>query len=253
MRRVKCFSRAPVNLESWTTASTSETPPHERRAISRMILAASAAVSVERVGTAVVLLLARRWPGLRRSGPRPGTCRLSSRSSPPRRLQPIGRGRGPRGGPRHRTCRPGRSGPCEGRGSARGDRCRSGHRPGTGRLSRSRKAAADQLRLVGRVQATRDMLHVKTELLDLVESGCEEAVDAGQQPLPKRDTNFCLVDGPEREVREDPGRAGVAAAKAAVSLGAASEMDAQAAVLQHRSTGSAPTLPGSRREQRGHK
>ena len=55
MRRLKFLSKSPVNLGSWTTASTSETPSHERRDISRMICTASAAVSVERVGMAVAL------------------------------------------------------------------------------------------------------------------------------------------------------------------------------------------------------
>ena len=52
MRRVNSLNSALVNLGSWSTTSTSGIPSPERRAISRTIRAASAAVSVARVGTA---------------------------------------------------------------------------------------------------------------------------------------------------------------------------------------------------------
>ena len=51
MRGVNSLNGTLVNLGSWSTASMLGTPSHERRAISRMNRAASAAVSVERAGT----------------------------------------------------------------------------------------------------------------------------------------------------------------------------------------------------------
>ena len=52
MRRVNSLNNVLVNLGSWSTTSTSGTPSPDRSAISRMMRAASAAVSVVRVGTA---------------------------------------------------------------------------------------------------------------------------------------------------------------------------------------------------------
>ena len=52
MPLAKARNTSLVNLGSWSTTSTSGKPSPERRHISRMISAASAAVAVARVGTA---------------------------------------------------------------------------------------------------------------------------------------------------------------------------------------------------------
>ena len=56
MRSMKSLNSALANLGQWSTTSRSGTPSAERGAISSMTRAASAAVSVERVGTAWTLL-----------------------------------------------------------------------------------------------------------------------------------------------------------------------------------------------------
>ena len=81
--------RIHVNLGSWST-SPSGTPSPERSAISRMIRASSAAVSVERVGTAWTVDLAEEVVDVQSPTP----SRPSSQSTPitPPRLEGSGRG-----------------------------------------------------------------------------------------------------------------------------------------------------------------
>jgi hypothetical protein len=55
----KARNTSLVNLESWSTVSASGKPSPDRRHKSRMIAAASAAVAVERVGTACTLPVRR--------------------------------------------------------------------------------------------------------------------------------------------------------------------------------------------------
>jgi hypothetical protein len=55
MPLAKARNTALVNLESWSTTSTSGKPSPDRRHMSRMIAAASTAVSVARVGTVCTL------------------------------------------------------------------------------------------------------------------------------------------------------------------------------------------------------
>ena len=96
MHRVNSLNSALVNLGSWSTTSTSGIPSTERSTVSRMIRAASAAVSVARVGT--------NGPGRRgdRRAPAPSRSPMQSWGGPaasrPRSHRPGEREAGRDGG-----------------------------------------------------------------------------------------------------------------------------------------------------------